>query len=75
VADVLQPGDFDRVDHVVASGDDIFTFRAGFYGPVAPRAVDQELGHLVGQLQAFGINVDQGECAAVQGRSGEDVGH
>jgi hypothetical protein len=75
VANVCQASDFDCVDHVVAAGDDFFAFCAGFYGPVAPRAVDQVLGHLVGQLQAFGINVDQGECAAVQGRSGEDVGH
>src|SRR5581483_7894327 len=73
-ADIAQTGDLDRVDDVVGAGQDVGAVRRRLDLPALARERDQLLGDVAREGQAGRVDVDQGECAALEAVDGEDVG-
>src|SRR5919201_1158486 len=71
-AHVPEPGDLDRVYDVVGPFENVQTVGRGFAPPALSLQLDQTLGDAPGQLEAGGVDVDEGEYAFVQAFDGED---
>ena len=74
VADVLQAGDLDRVDDVVAPFEHIEPLGRRLDGPLLSRQVDQAGRDAFCQVEAPRIDVDQREHPLVETIHGQDVG-
>ena len=72
---MLEAGDFDRADDVIAAFEDLGAVGRGVDRPSLPGELDETFGDLASELEASGVDVDQGEDAVVKPVDGEDVGH
>jgi hypothetical protein len=72
--DVLEAGDFDRVDDVVAVSDHLGAVSRSADRPPLARQLDQSLGDPARQLEACRVDVDEREGSFIQAFDSEDVG-
>src|SRR5258706_5441398 len=75
IMDGRQTTDFDSINHIIANSEDAAAIRRRLHGPGFSGQLDQLLGDLMSQFEAFGIQVYKGKCALVQSFDCQDIGN